>query len=71
MFPYFYRDPYFLAEVAHRCSDNEDSTVQINLVIIEIWGVENSDLMLSVNNTLVRIAPFLVVDTELCVLIMR
>ena len=38
-------------------------------VVIEIQGVENSDLVVLVNNTLVCRTIFLAVDTQPCVLI--
>ena len=40
-------------------------------VVIEIWGVENGDLVVPVNNTLVCCTSFLAADTWPCVLIKR
>ena len=41
---------------------------QISPVDIEIWGVENGDLAVPVNNTMVYHTSFLAGDTRLCVL---
>ena len=43
--------------------------IEIDLVVIEIWGVENSDLLIPINNTLVCRKFFLAADTCPCVLI--
>ena len=43
--------------------------IEIGPVVIEIQGVENGDLVVPVNNTLVCRTSFLAVDTRLCVLI--
>ena len=43
--------------------------IEIGPVVIEILGVENGDLEVPVNNTLVCHTPFLATDTRLCVLI--
>ena len=45
--------------------------IEIIPVVIEIQGVENGELAVSVNNTLVRHMAFLAADTQLCVLITR
>ena len=42
--------------------------VEIGPAVIEIWGVENGDLAVSVNNTLVCYTSFLAADTWPCVL---
>ena len=42
---------------------------EIDTVVIEIQGVENSELAVPVNNTLVHHTAFLTADTRLCVLI--
>ena len=42
--------------------------IEIGLVVIEIWGVENGDLAVAVNNTLVCHMSFLAADTWPCVL---
>ena len=42
--------------------------LEINPVVIEIRGVENGDLAVSVNNTLVCHTAFLAADKQLCVL---
>ena len=41
---------------------------EIGLVVIEIQEVENSELAVPVNNTLVRHTAFLANDTQPCVL---
>ena len=51
-----------------------ESTYYVNLikispVVIEIQGVENGDLAVPVNNTLVCRMSFLVADTQPCVFI--
>ena len=43
--------------------------IEIGLVVIEIQGVENSELAVPVNNTFVRHTAFLATDTWSCVLI--
>ena len=43
--------------------------IEIGLVVIEIQGVENSELAVPVNNTLVRHTAFLAADTQPSVLI--
>ena len=45
--------------------------IEIGSVVIEIWGVENSELAIPVNNTLVHHMAFLTADTQLCVLIYK
>ena len=44
--------------------------IEISPVVIEIRGVENGDLVVPVNNTLVCHTSFLAADTRPCVLIM-
>ena len=44
--------------------------IEIGLVIIEIRGVENGELVVPVNNTLVHHIAFLATDTQQCVLIL-
>ena len=43
--------------------------LEISLVVIEIRDVENSELVVPVNNTLVHHTAFLVAETKPCVLI--
>ena len=43
--------------------------IEIGPVVIEIRGVENGELVVPVNNTLVCHTAFLAADTRLCVLI--
>ena len=43
--------------------------IEIGRVVIEIQGVENGELAVPVNNTLVRHMAFLAADTRPCVLI--
>ena len=43
--------------------------IEISPVVIEIQGVENGELAVPINNTLVRHTAFLAADTRLCVLI--
>ena len=43
--------------------------IEIGPVVIEIWGVKNGKLAVSVNNTLMHHTAFLAADTWLCVLI--
>ena len=45
--------------------------IEIGSVVIEIQGVENGDLVVLVNNTLVCHTSFLATDTQPCVLITR
>ena len=45
------------------------SFLEISLVIIEIRGVENSELAVPVNKILVHHTAFLTTNTRLCVLI--
>ena len=40
--------------------------IEISPVVIEIQGVENGELVVPVNNTLVRHTAFLAADTRLC-----
>ena len=42
--------------------------IEIGLVVIEIQGVENGELAVPVNNTLVSHTAFLAADTRPCVL---
>ena len=44
--------------------------IEIGPVVIEIRGVENRELAVPVNNTLVRHTAFLAADTRPCVLIL-
>ena len=48
---------------------NYVNLVEICPVIIEIQGVENFELVVPINNTLVRHTAFLAADTQLCVLL--
>ena len=41
--------------------------IEIGVVVIEIWVVENGDLVVPVNNTLVCHTSFLAADTRPCV----
>ena len=43
------------------------NSMDIGPVVIEIQGVENSKLVVTVNNALVRHTVFLATDTRLCV----
>ena len=43
--------------------------IEIGLVVIEIWGVENGKVAVPVNNTLVHHTAFLAADTRPCILI--
>ena len=43
--------------------------IEIDVVVIEIRGVENSELAVPVNNTLVCYTAFLATDSRPCVLI--
>ena len=43
--------------------------IEIDPVVIEIQGVENGELAVPVNNTLVSHTAFLAADTQPCVLI--
>ena len=43
--------------------------IEIGPVVIEIWGAENGELVVPVNNTLVNHTAFLAADTRPCVLI--
>ena len=43
--------------------------IEIGPVVIDIYGVENGELAVPVNNTLMHHTAFLAVDTQLCVLI--
>ena len=45
------------------------NVIEIGPVVTQIQGVENAELVVSVNNTLVRHMAFLAADTRLCVLI--
>ena len=45
--------------------------IEIGPVVIEIRGVENSDLAVPANNTLVHHMSFLAADTRLYVLILN
>ena len=42
--------------------------IEINSMVIEIRGVENGELVIPVNNTLVHNTAFLATDTRPCVL---
>ena len=42
---------------------------EIDPEVIEIWGVENSELVVPVNNTLVCHMALMAADTQSCVLI--
>ena len=42
--------------------------IEINPAVIEIWGVENGDLVVPVNNTLVCHTTFLLSNTRPCIL---
>ena len=43
--------------------------IEIGPVVIEIWGVENGELAVPVNNILVCHTAFLATDTQPCLLI--
>ena len=47
---------------------NYVNVIEISPVVIEIRGVENGELAVPVNNTLVRHTAFLAADTQPCVL---
>ena len=44
--------------------------IEIGPVVIEIQGVENSELAVPVNNTLVHHTAFLAADTQPCLLVL-
>ena len=44
--------------------------IEIGSVVIEIWGVENGESVVPVNNTLVHYMAFLAADTQPCVLML-
>ena len=44
--------------------------MEIDVVVIEIRGIENSDLMVPVNSMLVCWTSFLAADTQPCVLML-
>ena len=48
---------------------NYVNLIEISPVVIEIQGVENGELAVPVNNTLVHHMAFLAADTRPCVLI--
>ena len=45
--------------------------IEISPVVIEIQGVENGEVAVPVNNTLVRHTAFLAADTQPCVLMFK
>ena len=45
--------------------------IEISPVVVEIRGVENGELVVPVNNTLVRHTAFLAADTRPCVLMLQ
>ena len=45
--------------------------IEIGLVVTEIRGAENGELVVPVNNTLVHHTAFLAADTRPCVLIIH
>ena len=45
--------------------------IEISPVVVEIWGINNGELAVPVNNTLVRHTAFLADETQLCVLILH
>ena len=45
--------------------------IKSGLVVIEIRGAENSELVVPVNNTLVHHTAFLAADTQPCVLMFK
>ena len=47
---------------------NYVNMIEIGPLVIEIWGVENGDLAVPVNNALVCRTSFLAADTQPCVL---
>ena len=48
-----------------------ENLIEIGPVVVEMWGVENGELAVSVNNnTLVCHTAFLAADTQPCVLIL-
>ena len=49
---------------------NYVNLIEISSVVIEIQGVENGDLVVPANNTLVCLMSFLAAGTRLCVLIL-
>ena len=46
-----------------------ENLIEIGPEVIEIWGVENGDLAVPVNNTLVCHVSSLAADTRPCILI--
>ena len=58
-----------ICKVVHIKGINYVNLIEISPVVIEIRGVENGDLAVSINNTLVCHTSFLATDTQLCVLI--
>ena len=65
----------FLSNLVCRVAYIEDikyvNLIEISSVVIEIQGVENGELAVPVNNTLVHHTAFLAADTRLCVLILQ
>ena len=45
------------------------NVIEIGVVVIEIRGIENGELAVPVNNTLVYHTAFLAADTQPCILI--
>ena len=55
-----------VCRVVYMESINYTNLIEISSVVIEIWGIENGDLAVLVNNTLMY---QLAADTHLCILI--
>ena len=59
-----------ICKVVYIESINHVNLIEIGPVVIEIQGVENGDLVVPVNNTLVCRTSFLAADTQPCILIL-
>ena len=59
----------FVCKVVYMKGIKYVNVIDNSPVVIEIWGIENGDVAVPVNNTLVCCMSFLAADTWLCVLI--
>ena len=59
---------WYICRITHMEGVKYENLIDISAVVIEIRGIENGNLAVTVNNTLVHYTAFLATDTQPCVL---
>ena len=57
---------WYICRITHMEDVKYENLIEISSVVIEIRGIENGNLVVTVNNTLVHCTAFLATDTQPC-----